>query len=73
MKRFANWNACYSCGFDVANGHTSQTCPLHLRKPDNDKYFTQKKCPAIHQCGVWMQHKNAPQDGVSNNVMVRDD
>jgi hypothetical protein len=26
-KKFANWNACYFCGFDVAEGHTSQTCP----------------------------------------------
>jgi hypothetical protein len=40
MKRFANWNACYSCGFDVAEGHTSQTCPQYLRKPDHDSYFT---------------------------------
>jgi hypothetical protein len=22
VKRFANWNVCYSCGFDVADGHT---------------------------------------------------
>jgi hypothetical protein len=29
------------------------------------------KCPAIRRCGVWMQHKNSPQDGVSNNVTVR--
>jgi hypothetical protein len=35
-KRFANWNACYSCGFDVADGHTSQT------KPDHDEYFRQQ-------------------------------
>jgi hypothetical protein len=25
-KKYANWNACYSCGFDVPDGHTSQTC-----------------------------------------------
>ena len=42
MKKFANWNACYSCGFDVAEGHTSQTCPQHLRKPDHDIYFTRQ-------------------------------
>ena len=35
-KKFAHWNACYSCGFDVPDGHTSQTCPHHLRKPDHD-------------------------------------
>ena len=27
VKRYANWNACYSCGFDVADGHTSMSCP----------------------------------------------
>jgi hypothetical protein len=33
-RGFANWNACYSCGFDVPDGHISQTCPHHMRKPD---------------------------------------
>jgi hypothetical protein len=32
VKQHANWNACYSCGFDVGNGHTSMSCLLHLRK-----------------------------------------
>ncbi len=41
-KRYENWNACYSCGFNVANGPTSQTCPHHLRKPDHDEYFTRQ-------------------------------
>jgi len=41
-KRFANWNECYSCGFDVPDGHTSQTCPHHLRKPDHDIHFTRQ-------------------------------
>ena len=26
-KMFANWNVCYSCGFDIENGHTLVTCP----------------------------------------------
>ncbi len=30
-KRYANWNACFLCGFDLEDNHTSQTCPLHLR------------------------------------------
>jgi hypothetical protein len=41
-KKFANWNACYSCGFDVPDRHTSQTCPHHLRKPDHDIHFTRQ-------------------------------
>ncbi len=30
VKHHANWNVCYSCGFDVADGHTSMSCPAHL-------------------------------------------
>ena len=26
-KRYNNWNACFSCGFDVPGWHNSQTCP----------------------------------------------
>jgi hypothetical protein len=25
VKRYTNWNACFSCGFDVEDGHTSMT------------------------------------------------
>jgi hypothetical protein len=27
-KRYNNWNVCFSCGFDIKDGHTSQTCPF---------------------------------------------
>ena len=27
MKKYNNWDMCYSCGFDVDDGHTSMTCP----------------------------------------------
>ncbi len=46
VKRYANWNACYSCGFDVADGHTIMSCPPHLHK-------------ALHQVGF--NHQNAQQ------------
>jgi hypothetical protein len=42
MKRFVNWNACFSCGFDIADGHTSQTCPQHLRKLGHNIHFTRQ-------------------------------
>jgi hypothetical protein len=32
MKKFANWNYCFSCGFDVADDHMSMTCPMLWRK-----------------------------------------
>jgi hypothetical protein len=27
-KLYNNWNACFSCGFDIKDGHTSITCPF---------------------------------------------
>ncbi len=30
-KGYANWNVCFSCGFDVKDGHTSKTCPTPWR------------------------------------------
>ena len=27
VKKYNNWDMCYTCGFDVDNGHTSMTCP----------------------------------------------
>ena len=35
-----NWNVCYSCGFDVEDGHNSQTCHFDWRKPTHDVTFT---------------------------------
>ncbi len=32
IKRYTNWNACFSCGFDVEDEHTSATCPTFLHK-----------------------------------------
>jgi hypothetical protein len=61
MKQFANWNACYSCGFDVVDGHTSQMCPQHLRKPDHDCYFTRQNAQQYinvgYACSTNNHHK----------------
>jgi hypothetical protein len=40
VKIHNNWNVCYSCGFDVEDGHTSMTCHLEWRKPTHDVTFT---------------------------------
>jgi hypothetical protein len=58
MKRYANWNAFYSCGFNVADGHTSQTCPQHLRKPDHDCYFTQQNAQQYVDTGYGCSTKS---------------
>jgi hypothetical protein len=40
VKIHNNWNVCYSCGFDVEDGHNSQTCHFDWRKPNHDVTFT---------------------------------
>ncbi len=57
-KRFANWNVCYSCGFDVADNHTSQMCPQHLRKQDHDMYFTHQNAQQYTYVGYGCSTKN---------------
>ena len=61
MKRYANWNACYSCGFDVADGHTSMSCPAHLRKATHDIYFNHQNAQQYidlgHPCSTRNRHK----------------
>jgi hypothetical protein len=42
VKKFANWNVCFSCGFDVEEGHTSKTCPANWRKMNHQERFTRE-------------------------------
>jgi hypothetical protein len=42
VKKFANWNVCFSCGFDVEEGHTSKTCPAHWRKMNHQEGYTRE-------------------------------
>ncbi len=37
-----HWNVCFSCGFDVEDGHTSQTCPAHWRKMNHQDAYMRK-------------------------------
>ncbi len=46
VKRYYSWNVCYSCGFDVADGHMSMSCPPHFHK-------------ALHQIGFNCQNPNS--------------
>jgi hypothetical protein len=39
-KLFANWNVCYSCGFDIEDGHTSVTYPHTWRQINHQEGFT---------------------------------
>ena len=40
IKRYANWNVCFSCGFDVEDGHTSKTCPAPWRCANHQEGYT---------------------------------
>jgi len=42
VKMYANWNVCFTCGFDVEDGHTSKTCPAHWRKMNHQEGYTQE-------------------------------
>ena len=39
IKTYANWNVCFSCGFDVEDGHTSKTCPAPWRRANHQEGF----------------------------------
>jgi hypothetical protein len=61
VKHYSNWNTCYSCGFDVADGHTSMLCPLHLRKDTHDISFNRRNSQQYinlgHPCSMRHRHK----------------
>ncbi len=40
VKVHNNWNICYSCGFDVEDGHDLMMCHFDWRKQDHDVHFT---------------------------------
>ena len=40
IKRYANWNVCLSCGFDVEDGHMSKTCPAPWRRTNHQEGYT---------------------------------
>jgi hypothetical protein len=49
IKHYANWNACFSCGFDVEDGHTLKTCPTAWRcmcQPSG--WIRLHKCQSVH-------------------------
>ncbi len=37
LKRYANWNVCFSCGLNVKDGHTSKTCSACWRHANHQE------------------------------------
>ena len=50
-KMFANWNVCYTCGFDIKDGHTSVTFPRGWRKPTHQEGFNWNNAQAYIDAG----------------------
>ena len=48
-KRHNNWNVCFSCGFDIEDGHTSATCPF--RKPNHQQSFNRENAQQFIAAG----------------------
>jgi hypothetical protein len=61
MAAYGNWTACYSCGFDIKDGHTSKTCPRDWRKSTHIEAFTrgnaQSYITAGYDCCTRGMHK----------------
>jgi hypothetical protein len=48
-KRHNNWNVCFSCGFDIEDGHTSTTCPF--KKANHQQSFSCKNAQQFINAG----------------------
>jgi hypothetical protein len=58
IKRYANWNACFSCGFDVEDGHTSATCPMEWCKPNHQVGYTRANAATYAACSFHGRHSH---------------
>jgi hypothetical protein len=50
-KLFANWNVCYSCGFNIEDGHMSVACPHAWRQTNHQEGFTRGNAQAYLNAG----------------------
>ena len=62
VRRFANNNVCYLCGFNIEDGHTSVTCPRGWQKTNYQEAFTRENTQG-YIAGGWDactkgKHKN---------------
>jgi hypothetical protein len=61
VKRYANWNACFACGFIVEDGHTSMMCPMQWRKPNHQVGYTQVNAAGYAVYGPCTKDQNKTQ------------
>ncbi len=41
IKKYVNWNVCFSCGFEVGDGHILKTRPAPWRRANHQEGFDQ--------------------------------
>jgi hypothetical protein len=60
-KHFANWNYCYTCGFDIEEWHTGTTCPQPKpgHQPQCNRQNFQGYKDAGHRPSAKAQHKQS--------------
>ena len=51
VKRHNNMNACFSCGFDVEDGHTSRTCPHDWRRANHQEAYDRNNAQQYIEAG----------------------
>ena len=56
-KYFNNWNMCCTCGWDVANWHTSQTCPYKHTNPQHNDSITRANADQYAAAGWRVSNK----------------
>ena len=51
VKKHNNMNACFSCGFDVEDGHTSRTCPHDWRRANHQEAYDRNNAQQYIEAG----------------------
>jgi len=51
VKRYSNMNMCFSCGFDVENGHTSLTCPQAWQHANHQEAYNRSNAQQYIDAG----------------------
>ncbi len=51
VKKYNNMNACFSCGFDVEDGHTSCMCPIDWRRADHQEAYDRQNAQEYINAG----------------------
>jgi hypothetical protein len=65
LKRYANWNVCFSWGFDVKDGYMSKTCPAPWQRANHQEgferiYVSQYITAGYDACTKAMQQSQLP-------------